>query len=228
MPPTEALRQRAVDALSEAFAQDLISVEEFERRVELAHRADSMEALRKLLDDLPRPEQLPSRQEARSLAETGDPRGEIEAHGPRPMATHVPEQTVVLGLLGGGVRRGAWHPARYNYAIGVLGGAELDFRDCAMPPVTDVRAFAVMGGVEIIVPPDVIVETSGVGILGGFEHISPEPGAPRNAPVLRVSGLALMGGVEVRVRYPGESERDAKRRRKLERREQKRLPGGGA
>ena len=144
----------------------------------------------------------------------------------REVATHVPEQTVILGLLGGGVRRGAWHPARYNYAIGVLGGAELDFRECALPPVTDIRAFAVMGGVEIVVPPDVIVETSGVGILGGFEQVSTASTAPPGAPVIRVTGLAFMGGVEVHVRYPGESAREAKRRKKLERKERRRLERG--
>jgi hypothetical protein len=34
---------------------------------------------------------------------------------------------------------------------------------------------------------------------------------------VRVTGLALMGGVDVMVRYPGESARDAKRRNREER-----------
>lgn len=225
-PPGEPIRQQAVDALSEAFAQDVISVEEFERRVELAHRASSMEELRTLLSDLPRPENLPATSGNRSLDRSAGVGHELEISQPRAVATHVPHQTVVLGLLGGGVRKGSWHPARYNYAIGVLGGAELDFRECALPEVIDVRCFAVMGGVEIIVPPDVIVESSGVGILGGFEHVSPEQAAPPGAPVIRVTGVAVMGGVDVQVRRPGESARDAKRRRKQERRDRKRLQGG--
>ncbi|HSG49038.1 MAG TPA: hypothetical protein VLA43_14550, partial [Longimicrobiales bacterium] len=144
----------------------------------------------------------------------------------RAPATHVPHQAVVAGILGGGVRRGRWHPARYTYALGVLGGAELDFRECALPPVTDIRCFAVMGGVEIIVPPDVIVESSGVGIMGAFEHSAGDMDPPPDAPIIRVSGLAMMGGVDVRVRYPGETAGDAKRRLREERRERRRLNRG--
>ncbi|MBA3968803.1 MAG: hypothetical protein H0X52_01725, partial [Gemmatimonadetes bacterium] len=33
-----------------------------------------------------------------------------------------------------------------------------------------------------------------------------------SAPLLRVSGLAIMGGVDIQVRLSGESARDAKRR----------------
>lgn len=218
--PGDKLREAAVDALSEAFAQDVISVEEFERRVELAHRADSYEELQTLLTDLPQPP-LPVKAD-----EEDRPGRRVAPRRRQEVATHVPEQAVVLGLLGGGVRRGAWTPARFNYAIGVLGGAELDFRDCALPPVMDVRCFAVMGGVEIIVPPDVIVETSGVGILGGFEQVATDQTAPADAPIIRINGLALMGGVDVSVRYPGETARDAKRRRKLEKKEQRRLRRG--
>lgn len=222
--PGDQLRQAAVDALSEAFAQDVIPVEEFERRVELAHRAESYKELQHLLSDLPKP-QLPAKPGAAGHPGAGT---SLQPSSPRAMATHVPEQTVILGVLGGGVRKGAWHPARYNYAIGVLGGCELDFRDCALPPVTDVRCFAVMGGVEVIVPPDVIVETSGVGIMGGFEQVAEDQDAPSGAPVIRINGLALMGGVEVNVRYPGETAGEAKKRRKLAKKERKRLRDGGA
>jgi hypothetical protein len=68
------------------------------------------------------------------------------------------------------------------------------------------------------------VESHGIGILGGFEHVGDEiRGHDPDAPVLRVSGVALMGGVDIRVRHPGESARDARRRRRQERREKRRL-----
>lgn len=226
----EGLRQAAVDALSEAFAQDAIGVEEFERRVELAHRAETAAELRVLLSDIPRAEQLPApRPGSAPEARRGTDQGIHEVGFPvsrRALATHVPDQAVVAGVLGGGVRRGRWHPARYTYALGVLGGAELDFRECALPPVTNIRCFAIMGGVQIIVPPDVIVESSGVGIMGAFEHIAGDEDLPADAPIIRVSGLAMMGGVEVTVRYPGETAGDARRRLREERRERRRLKRG--
>ena len=135
----------------------------------------------------------------------------------------------VVAALGGTKRKGRWSPARKNYAVSVMGGVQLDFREAALAPgVTEVKVYTVMGGVDIIVPPGLNVESHGMALLGGFEHkgdttMHPDP----HAPTLRITGLAIMGGVDVSVRQSGESASDARRRRKLERRDQrKRLRGG--
>lgn len=227
-PATDALRQAAVDALADAFAQDAIGLDEFERRVELAHRTETEEELRVLLSDLPAagppatttprsPEPIRQPERPPYPTPTGD----------RSLPAHLSEQNFVIGCLGGASRKGRWIPARSNWAIGVLGGVELDFRDCPLPPgVTEVKCFTFMGGVELIVPPDVIVESSGMGLMGGFEHVAQETVLDPDAPILRITGWAVMGGVEVAVRYSGETAGDAKRRRRQERRELKRLRRG--
>jgi hypothetical protein len=51
--PLGPTRQVTIDALCEHFANDVMTVEEFERRVDLAHGASSVEDLRALLRDLP-------------------------------------------------------------------------------------------------------------------------------------------------------------------------------
>lgn len=228
-PATDALRQAAVDALADAFAQDAIGLDEFERRVELAHRTETEEELRVLLSDLPAAHP-PVRASGRSPAEARPP--DLAPHPvpapDRSMPAHLSDQSFVVGCLGGASRKGRWIPARSNWAIGVLGGVELDFRECPLPPgVTEVRCFTCMGGVELVVPPDVIVETSGVGLMGGFEHTARDTVVHPDAPVLRITGWAILGGVSVSVRYPGETAGDAKRRRRDERRQMKRLRRGG-
>jgi hypothetical protein len=55
-----------------------------------------------------------------------------------------------------------------------------------------------MGGVEIIVPDDIDVETEGTGIMGGFEHFAHTSDDP-DAPLLRITGFAIMGGVEIKL-----------------------------
>lgn len=217
-------RQKVVDALCEHFANDVLEVEEFERRVDLAHQARSLEELGRILEDLP--------DAGVSVVAAGDEeRSPARAPGSRtPM---VPEERVrdrdlVIGILGGSVRKGRWIPARWTVAVGIMGGAELDFREAALGPgVTDVTVLAFMGGVEIIVPPGMDVECRGLGILGGFEQTSHQPlDHDSERPLLRIRGVACMGGVEVDVRHPGESSRDARRRRRLERKEQRRLSRG--
>ena len=224
-PAGEDLRRRAVDLLCEAFADDRIDVEEFERRVELAHRSETTEELRELLAGVPAPPLPVKKSDAAST--------ELMAPRPRPRAVLHPEDrpgtSVIVGIMGGGTRKGAWRPARRNWAVGILGGFELDFRDAELSEgVTEVRVFAVMGGGEIVVPPDVVVEVSGVGIMGGFEHNAGEAAAYHpDAPVIRVTGFACMGGASVIVRRPGETAGDARRRRKIEKKERRRLARGG-
>ena len=136
----------------------------------------------------------------------------------------VPSRQFLAGVLGGSTRGGAWIAPREMYAVALMGGVELDFREAAFGPgVTEVTVFALWGGVDIVVPPGLQVECSGAGILGGFER-TPDELADASAasldpgsPVLRVNGVALMGGVDVSTRLPGERERDAARRRKLAR-----------
>ena len=110
----------------------------------------------------------------------------------------------------------------------MIGGYDLDFREAQLGPgVTAVHAFAVIGGAKVFVPPGVRVECSGACIIGGFNHkgwvtstTDPE------APVIRVTGAAIIGGVDVIVLYPGETVRDARLRLKAERKALKRVAKG--
>jgi predicted membrane protein len=66
-----------------------------------------------------------------------------------------------------------------------MGAGRLDFREARMPPgVTEVNILAVMGNVEILVPPELAVETHGFGLMGHFEGLDQaggdtDPDAPR-------------------------------------------------
>lgn len=218
--PFEQDRQSTIDALSEHFAGDRLTVDEFERRVDVAHRARSHDELRSLLEDLPAP--------SRGLTPRGVP---VPAEGSSYSVAHesaVKDHAVVMAVMGGTGRKGRWTPARRNLVMAVMGGAELDFREAILPPgVTEVTVYTMWGGVDIVVPPDLHVESTGFAVMGGFEfgaeeQLPPQPGAPS----LRISGVAVMGGVDITVRRQGETARDARRRRRLERRERRRLGRG--
>ena len=214
LPLGPEVRQRSIDVLSESFAKDEIELGEFERRVELVGEAKSIEELRGILSDLP----------------AGRPQAAVANLQPQPVVApeDIPRHSFVAGVLGGGARGGAWLPARTNWALGVLGGCELDFCEAHLGSgVTEVRVMAVLGGVDVFVPPYVRVECSGLGILGGVDHHGAmTTGMDPDAPVIRITGVGILGGVGVRVRYPGETVRDAKRRSKIERKARKRISKG--
>lgn len=213
-------RQETIDCLMEHFANDVIPMEEFERRLDLANRSRTEGDLQRLLADLPA---------LKSPAAVDSPLPSLRPTRAVASPEQVRDTGWIIGILGGGDRTGRWVPARKNYVVGVLGGAKLDLREALLGPgVTEVNVFTMCGGVEILVPPGLAVEVDGLAILGGFSNHSEAPMTfDPDEPFLRVRGLAIMGGAEVNVRLPGETKRQARKRRRLERSEaRKQLPSG--
>jgi hypothetical protein len=199
--PLQREKDQAVKALIDHYAADNLTVDEFESRIDSAYAATSREELDRLLDGLP---VLAGPNEVAVPSVQRVPAESVRDHG------------FQIAIMGGYERKGEWTPPRKLYSLAVMGGAGLDFREAKMPPgITEVTVLAVMGGVEILVPPGLAVETHGFGLMGGFDGVDQagvdtDPDAPR----LVIRGIALMGGVEVAVRLPGESARDARRRRR--------------
>lgn len=110
------------------------------------------------------------------------------------------EEGRIVAILGGSSRSGYWEPPSRLKVRSMLGGVELDFREASLlEGETVVEVFAIMGGVEIIVPPDIDVRASGTGILGGFSSVSNRADEP-DAPLLTIRGVALLGGVDIKLK----------------------------
>jgi hypothetical protein len=219
-------RDRTIQTLIGHFAEDRISIEELERRLDRAHRALQTTELEALTADLPVPAAAPTPQPAPVPAVTTP----TVPRPPAPAPETVRDHQVVVAVMGGVEKKGHWAPARKTAVFAFMGGAELDFREALLAPgVTEVQILVIWGGIEILVRPGTRVDSSGVAIMGAFAHVPGPPVDDPDAPIIRITGLALMGGVEVNVRYPGESARDAGARRREEQRrlreERKRLRG---
>jgi hypothetical protein len=212
-----------IDALCEAFARDQLEVHELERRLEAANRARTDAELRGLLEGLDLATQDPKAMTPSSAAAAGAggmgsrlPAVTTQSRIARVDSSQVPEREFSLAFWSGRSRKGTWIPAKRISAIAIQGGIELDLRDARFGPgVTHIHAVAVMGAVEITVPPELHVETSGFAVMGAFEDDAEASGVtPGEGPVLRVTGFACMGAVEVKVRLPGETDRQARERKK--------------
>jgi hypothetical protein len=204
--PLQSRREQTIAALCEHFSKDNLTLEEFERRLDAAHRVQTMPELNSLLQDLPAVS-VP----ASATSTTSSALAKV--------SRHARDQQHFVAVMGGVDKRGQWQPAQKTYCYALMGGVALDFRDALLPPgETEVTIIAVMGGAEIIVPPELRVDCDGIAIMGGFDHAHPAGGQDADAPVLKINGFALMGGVEVTVRKSGESASDARRRRREEKR----------
>ncbi len=80
----------------------------------------------------------------------------------------------------------------------VFGGAKLDLRKAVIKKEATLQVFALCGGIELIIPEDVVVKSQATCILGGIENKQPASKS-KAAPVLYITGTIAMGGIEVKV-----------------------------
>jgi hypothetical protein len=185
---SDADRDTAAAVVNNALAEGRLTAEEHSDRLDAIFSAKTHADLVPLLDDLPATRGL--RQE---LASRGQAGADLDlAHGARRGGR-------MVAIFSGVSRKGVWHPEPVMRVLAVFGGAELDFRDAVLPGREIVlHATAVFGGVEIIVPPEMRVVDNGTAILGGREIAGnvAEAASP-DAPVLRIEGACVLGGLEV-------------------------------
>jgi predicted membrane protein len=104
----------------------------------------------------------------------------------------------MLAVLGGAKTVSYARDFRGGNATATLGGCEIDLRRASIAEgeTAVLDTFAFWGGIEIKVPEDWQVLDRGNAFMGGFVNSTrPAPGASKR---LVVTGLAIMGGVEVK------------------------------
>jgi len=183
-----AQRERTVKILSECFAKNMLEMEEFERRVSLAHQARSVQELAQLIDDIPG-----------ELAEA--PREAPEPAAARRIALREGEQPV-YGIMMSRKYRGHWLKNRTVSTRTLMSSLEFDFRDLELPSeIVEINVLALMSSVTITVPENLPVQMEVVPILGDVKEAKRvKTGVPRGGPGVRITGFIMMSDVKVRTR----------------------------
>src|SRR5450432_1801498 len=182
-----SLRAQTIEHLTNAFTRDELGLDEFEERLNQAYAAGAPPELEAIVRDLS-PESAVLETEVVVGPSTRLATVERATQGQRAVA-----------ILGSVERRGHWAVARISKALAVLGSVVIDLRDVTLPPgLTTLEVSAVLGSIEILVPPNIAVESEGSGILGSFEGVQRVPrDEDPDLPILRVQGRAVLGSIEV-------------------------------
>lgn len=185
-------RHQVAELLREAAGEGRIDFAELDERLEATWAAKTYGDLVPITVDLPAHPGAPAQPE-RSPAPS------------RTGAAVGPSYDTSFAVMGNCSRRGAWQVPVRHVAFTMMGGVDLDLREAsfAAPEVT-IYANAVMGGVNIYVDVRTQVIVEGVGIMGAFEQTRDrvEAEITADSPVVRVKGVALMGGVTVTRKGP--------------------------
>jgi Domain of unknown function (DUF1707)/Cell wall-active antibiotics response 4TMS YvqF len=196
--------QRAADADREAVAEVLrraagdgrLTLDELHERLDSTYSAKTYGELELIVSDLPvalppavRPPSDPVPRPAGTVARIGG----------------VPTSRSAVAVFGGAERKGLWVVPESFTAFALFGGIDLDLREARFERrEVRLQLTAVFGGIDVVVPEDVEVHVDGAGIFGGFgQPEAPVGGVAPGGPVIRITGLALFGGVDVKRRAPG-------------------------
>jgi hypothetical protein len=169
-------RIQVAQLLTDAAAQGQLQMSDYEDRLTRAYAAKTYDELDRLRSDL--------------LGSSVSPR-----HGGAPQPA---PSMLLLAIMSAFERRGRWNVPKKLTTFALWGGGVIDLRYADFTSTeVDIHACSIMGGQTILLPPEVNVEISGHGVMGGFDHHVSGEGTP-GAPTVRIHGFSLWGGVGVR------------------------------
>jgi hypothetical protein len=190
---SDADRDRAASVLNSAMAEGRLTAEEHSDRLDGIYAAKTNADIAPYLADLP----------------AHMPRSAVASRSASGAPVVPGRKDRIVAILSGVTRKGFWRADPQINVFALMGGAELDFRGADLPDgEVTLKATCLLGGMKITVPPEMRVVDSGVSIMGGHDIDGDTPeSASVGAPVLRITGTCIMGGIEIRrrVRKPGQS-----------------------
>ncbi|CAL9464373.1 putative protein [Streptomyces sp. enrichment culture] len=216
---SDADREKVAGILRDALAEGRLDMAEFEERLDATYRARTYGELAPITRDLPAPGvTAPVVSLSKEPAAGPDWSGRIVGGEG--------SSTWAVAVMSGFQRKGRWTMPRRFTCFAFWGGGEIDLREANFTErEVEINAIAIMGGVDVIVPPGVEVVVRGIGVMGGFDHreegVPGDPGAPR----VIVTGFAFWGGVGVQRKLTRAEKlrlREARRQEKLDRRTDRR------
>ncbi|WP_329217753.1 DUF1707 domain-containing protein [Streptomyces sp. NBC_01485] len=211
---SDADRERVSEVLRDALAEGRLDMVEFEERLDQTYKARTYGELAPITRDLPVAGVVPPPVVSLSKepSEEGSWTGRIVGgEGTSSWA---------VAVMSGFQRKGRWTVPRRFTCVAFWGGGEIDLREADFAAgEVEINCVAIMGGVQITVPPGVEVVVRGIGVMGGFDQgdtgVRGDPGAPR----VVVTGFAFWGGVGVERKKTRAARRQEKLDRKAEMRE---------
>jgi len=184
---SDADRHQVAEILRQAAGEGRLDFEELDERLEATYQAKTYADLVPITVDLPVEGGANASAAVAAAAQAQQTPGALDVEPERHLA-----------ILGGFERKGVWTVPPAMSIVAVLGGADLDLRRATFAATScELTVTAVMGGVNLVVPPDVRVIFSMASVLGGHNDDKGNATASADAPTLVIKGLCLMGGVNV-------------------------------
>jgi hypothetical protein len=191
-PSLTRAREQKITELSTHFANDDLTLEDLERRIEQVYKAVNIAELDSITADLVR-------------ASAGSP-GRLESQ-PARNASGVPAGPIrnsgrILSIMGESRRMGRWQVPQRLEVVSIMSDMKIDLTQAVMPTgIVEIDMRVVWAACKVVVPPGMRVINELHSIMASVKSKAgdAETGASF-APTIRLTGLALMAEVKVVVR----------------------------
>jgi hypothetical protein len=194
-------REAVLDRLTEAFASDLVPIEDYESRVSLAQNARSEAELDASLHGLPAgaADRARKASAAREAPAARRDQGSFAPRAANPIDSRIAGSSSVACVMGDRTLNGDWVTGDQVGAFTLMGSTKLDLRDTALPPGRlKIDAFVLMGEIKIVVPRCLPVRMSAFPFMGEANASREvERRIEPDKPYVEVSGVAMMGSITV-------------------------------
>lgn len=193
---SNADREAVAQKLQTAMSEGRLTVNELQERLDVVYASKTLKELEPVTWDLPgHTDLVPKAPPVPQRSAAPIPAG-AAGTGMARVVGGTPTSTVAIGVMSGATRTGPWLVPTQFTALAVMGGVDIDLTQASfVAQEVTITAVAVMGGIDITVPEDITVVVNGFGFMGAFEDNANVRAG--NGPVVRINGLALMGGVDV-------------------------------
>lgn len=201
LPLAPQARERAIEELSARFANDELTLDELERRLERVYRVRTSVELDALLSDL--------RAQSPAVARPADLQRPAPAapvrYAPLTPASPASASSVlpagterVVSIMSSTKRRGAWRTPQRLEVLAIMSETTLDLTQAVLPDHDmEIHVSAFMAAVKIIVPRGMPVITQVSAFMGSAHNRCDSTPVVRGYPTIHVTGSAVMGEVKV-------------------------------
>jgi hypothetical protein len=196
VPSLARARELKINELSTFFANDDLSLEDLEQRIERVYKASNVSELDAITADLEKSAAGPD-EYARAQATRATPSKAV---------TYSVASTRLLSLMSSTRRVGRWVVPEHLDVVAVMSDTVIDMTQASLAPdVTNVELRCVMAAFKVIVPPHVRVISELHAVMSNIENRADESlgdtELTTTGPIIRLSGYALMSAVIIVVRH---------------------------
>ena len=194
-PVSPRARELAIEQLSAHFANDELTLEELERRIERVYKASTAAELDRITADLGRQLGPPPKS---GTTPVRLPDAQLVA------PIDVAERGRMLSIMGESKRLGRWSVPRHLDVVAIMSDMRLDLTHAALPVgIVDIDVRVVWAAFRLIVPPGMRVVNQIHAVMAAVNSATDDLSSVASAgggPIIRLTGLALMGEVKIVVR----------------------------